>query len=116
MKKENVLQKTQEDMGTDNWISVDNIRICQGYNKIYVDNLEVFFPDLEYRLLLLMMQHCNETLSVEYLFEHIWGSPFVYSSIAEVKECMCRLSYKVDRNHMGNPHIKTVKEQGYRFV
>ncbi len=116
MKKENMVQTNQGDTGSENWIAVDNIRISQKYNKIYVANLEVFFPDLEYRLLLLMIQHCNETLSVKYLFENIWGSPFVYSSIAEVRECMCRLSYKVDRNNTGSPHIKTVKEQGYRFV
>ena len=75
MKKENMVQTNQGDPGSENWIAVDNIRISQKYNKIYVDNLEVFFPDLEYRLLLLMIQHCNETLSVKYLFENIWGDP-----------------------------------------
>lgn len=79
MKKENMVQTNQGDTGSENWIAVDNIRISQKYNKIYVDNLEVFFPDLEYRLLLLMIQHCNETLSVKYLLK-ISGEAPLYTA------------------------------------
>ena len=55
-----------------NLIKVKNIVIDTDAARVYVDNVEVIFTSLEYRILLLLFQNLNRIVTREIIMEQIW--------------------------------------------
>ena len=55
-----------------NLIKVKNVVIDTDAARVYVDNVEVIFTSLEYRILLLLFQNSNRIVTREIIMEQIW--------------------------------------------
>lgn len=93
-----------------NLIKVKNIVIDTDAARVYVDNVEVIFTSLEYRILLLLFQNLNRIVTREIIMEQIWdiSGNFVEDNTLTVYIKRIREKLKDDSI------IKTIKGLGYR--
>ena len=93
-----------------NLIKVKNVVIDTDAARVYVDNVEVIFTSLEYRILLLLFQNSNRIVTREIIMEQIWdiSGNFVEDNTLTVYIKRIREKLKDDSI------IKTIKGLGYR--
>lgn len=104
-------QHEEEEM----WITNDNIRIRTDYNEVWIDGKEKELSELEYKILLLLMQHPRKIFSAQNLYESVWGEPYLYTSNSTVMVHIRKLRVKIERKPEEPEHIKTIWGKGYRF-
>lgn len=92
-----------------NLIKVKNVVIDTDAARVYVDNVEVIFTSLEYRILLLLFQNLNRIVTREIIMEQIWDISGNY-----VEDNTLTVYIKRIREKLGSDIIKTIKGLGYR--
>lgn len=107
--------ETRQESQEDALLQIGNIRINKEYNEVWVDDKEVELSDLEYKILLLMMQHPKKIFSAQNLYESVWNEPYFYSSNSTVMVHISKLRVKIENTQEEPIHIKTVWGKGYRF-
>ena len=55
------------------------LRIHRKFNQVFVREKETDLSELEYRILLLMMEHPKKIFSAQNLYESVWEEPYFYS-------------------------------------
>lgn len=108
--KEEETAKTEE-----RYIESGRFRINENYNELFVDGLEINLSDIEYRILLLLMQNPKRIFSAQNLYESIWSEPYFYSCNATVMVHIRNLRKKVEKDPQSPVAITTVWGKGYRF-
>ena len=98
------------------YLTVSDIRISKKFNDVQVGERQVDLSDLEYKILLLMMEHPAKVFSAQNLYESIWKEPYFYSSNSTVMVHIRKLRVKIEENPQEPQHIKTVWGKGYTFV
>ena len=100
--------KKEEDT---NIIKYKNIKIDKGTAKVYKDNQEIIFTNLEYRILLMLFSNQNKLISREILLEKIWDIAGNF-----VNDNTLTVYIKRIREKLGDESIiKTVRGLGYRI-
>ena len=67
-----------------------------------------------FQVLLYLLQHRDRIVTKDDLFAHCWPGTFV--SEATLTRCLAKVRQVVQPGRTGEPIIKTVHRQGYRFV
>lgn len=96
-------------------ICLGGVRISEEYNEVYVRQKKVELSEIEYHILLLMMQHPGRIFSTEKLYESVWNEPYFYSSNGTVMVHIRKLRMKIEENPQEPKYIRTVWGKGYRF-
>lgn len=104
---------TEED--EDPYLEIGNIRIHQSFNEVFVGGEEKEMSNIEYRMLLLMMQHRGKIFSAQNLYESVWGEPYFYSCSSTVMVHVRKLRVKLEKDPKNPEYIKTVWGKGYKF-
>jgi DNA-binding response OmpR family regulator len=95
----------------DSKIEIDtNIEYDTESNTLYVSNKEAQLSSKEASLLKLFLQHKNEVISHEVIYDHLWG----YDE--EPKESSLRTYIKNLRKIVGKEKIVSIKKLGYKFT
>ena len=103
------------DKGEDEYLEIGSIRIYKTYNGVYVNGEYKEMTNIEYRMLLLLMENTGKVLSAQNLYESVWEEPYFYSCNSTVMVHIRKLRVKVEEDP-GNPkYIKTVWGKGYKF-
>ena len=97
------------------YLESGNIRIHEIFNEVYVDGEEQKMSDIEYRILLLMMQHPRKIFSAQHLYESVWEEPYFYSCNSTVMVHIRKLRVKIEPDPKNPKYIKTVWGKGYKF-
>jgi DNA-binding response OmpR family regulator len=108
-------EKNGLDLPEHKLLEIGNIRINKDFNEVWVDDKEVELSELEYRILLLMMQHPRKVFSAQNLYESVWNEPYFHSSNGTVMVHISKLRVKIEKIHDSPTHIKTIWGKGYRF-
>ena len=58
------------------YLEMGGIRIHQSFNEVYVKGEEKEITDIEYHILLLMMQYPGKIFSAQNLYESVWQEPY----------------------------------------
>ena len=77
--------------------------------------MPVDLTDIEYRILLLMMQNKGKIFSAQNLYESIWNEPYFYNCNGTVMVHIRKLRVKIEPDAQEPTYIKTVWGKGYRF-
>lgn len=101
----NIIRKNKDN----NLIKVKNVVIDTDAARVYVDNVEVIFTSLEYRILLLLFQNLNRIVTREIIMEQIWDISGNF-----VEDNTLTVYIKRIREKLGSDIIKTIKGLGYR--
>lgn len=99
----------------DKWIESGGIRVNTNYNEVFVNGEQTDLPNIEYKMLLLLMSHPNKIFSAQNIYESIWQEPYFYNSSNTVMVHIRSLRVKIEDNAQAPRHIKTVWGKGYKF-
>lgn len=97
------------------YLELGNIRVHKVYNEVFVDDTAKEMSNIEYRMLLLLMQHPGRIFSAQNLYESIWEEPYFYSCNSTVMVHIRKLRVKIEADPKYPKHIKTVWGKGYKF-
>ncbi|MBQ6601949.1 MAG: response regulator transcription factor [Eubacterium sp.] len=97
------------------YLELSGIRINRLYNEVFVEGTEKELSNIEYKMLLLMMQHSGKTFSAQNLYESIWEEPYFYSCNSTVMVHIRKLRTKIEKDPKNPKYIKTLWGKGYRF-
>jgi len=81
--------------------------------KLVVNGEEIRLPAMEFQLLKFMCQNPNQVLSVDQLYENVWGD---YNAVGKENTVMVhisRLRQKIERDPKNPRYIKNVRGLGY---
>ena len=96
------------------YLELGGIRIHKQYNEVFVRGRETELSDIEYRMLLLMMEHPRKIFSAQNLYESVWNEPYFYNCNATVTVHIRKLRVKVEEDPRLPRLIITVWGKGYR--
>lgn len=99
----------------EHFLEVGKFRINKDFNELFVDGKEVSLSNIEYHILLLLMQYPGKIFSAQNLYESIWEEPYFYSCSSTVMVHIRKLRVKVEENPQSPKYIATVWGKGYRF-
>ncbi len=91
------------------------IRVHRIFNEVYVNEALKELTDIEYNILLIMMQYPNKIFSAQNLYESVWNEPYFYSCNSTVMVHIRKLRVKVEADPKCPEYIKTVWGKGYKF-
>lgn len=96
-------------------IKSGRIKINRNYNEVFIDGKEVDLSEIEYRILLLLMEHPPKIFSAQNLYESVWNEPYFYSCNSTVMVHIRKLRVKVEEDPQNPKYITTVWGKGYKF-
>lgn len=97
------------------YIKSGGIRIHTVFNEVTVEGKPVELTDIEYHMLLLMMQNKGKIFSAQNLYESVWNEPYFYNCSGTVMVHIRKLRVKIEPDSQEPVYIKTVWGRGYRF-
>lgn len=92
-----------------------DLKVDTNFGKVYLEEEEIFLTDIEYRILLLLMEHPKKVFSNPELYETIWKEPYLYTANNTIMVHIRNLRKKLKVNPSTPKYIKTVWGKGYRF-
>ena len=93
-----------------NIIQKDNIIINLDSSQVFVNNNEVYFTSLEYKILILLFQNFNRVITRDILIDRIWDITGKIVNDNTLSVYIKRISEKLNNDSI----IKTIKGIGYR--
>lgn len=103
----NVLRRYNKDK---NVIEIEQVRIDLEANRVYVDNKEVEFTALEYKILVLLYTNAGKTVTREKILDKIWDVAGNFVNDNTLTVYVKRIRDKLGKSDV----IKTIKGIGYR--
>ena len=108
----NVLRRTKRRTNT---ISLGDLTIDTDRGSVHRDGHELYLSALEYKLLLVFLQHREQTLTRERLLEEIWDCAGDFVSDNTLTVYIKRLREKIEPDAQNPRYIRTVRGLGYRL-
>jgi DNA-binding response OmpR family regulator len=102
--------------GSGDTLVCGDIRLAKSRTEVTVAGEQVQLTAGEYRLLLTMLEHKNQTLTRTRLLERLWDEEGNFVNDNTLTVTMKRLREKVEKNPADPRHIKTVRGIGYKAV
>lgn len=103
----NVLRRYNKDK---NVIEIGQVHIDLEANRVYVDNKEVEFTALEYKILVLLFTNAGKTVTREKILDKIWDVAGNFVNDNTLTVYVKRIRDKLGKSDV----IKTIKGIGYR--
>lgn len=97
------------------YIELADIKIHKEFNEVFIGKKQVELSNIEYKILLLMMQNPNKVFSTQHLYESIWNEPYFYNCNSTVMVHIRNVRVKIEKNPQKPEIIKTVWGKGYKF-
>ena len=107
--------KQSLDIKKDEYIECGDLKISTRYNEVYRGGQEISLSDIEYRILLLLMQHRGKIFSAQNIYESVWNEPYYYTNSNTVMVHIRKLRVAVEPTPEKPQYIKTIWGKGYRF-
>lgn len=97
------------------YLESSGVKINLNYNEVFVDGKEKELSNIEYNILLLLMQYPKQIFSAQHLYESVWGEPYYYNCSSTVMVHISKLRSKIEKDVQKPLRITTVWGKGYRF-
>ena len=97
------------------WIETHQIRINSSKNIVFQQGNEIQLTEIEYKILLLLIQYPTKIFSLQNLYESIWEEPFISTSANTIMVHIRNLRTKIEENPQKPKIIQTVWGKGYRL-
>ena len=108
-------REENEDFPKDEYLEIDEFKISRIRNEVLLDGREVNLIEIEYQILLMLMEKTNRTQPIKVIYEGIWEEPFYYGANSIVMVHIKNLRYKIEKDPQKPKHIITVWGKGYQF-
>ncbi len=97
------------------FIQCGDLTVSTRFNDVRRNGKEVSISDIEYRILLLLMQHRGKIFSAQNIYESVWNEPYFYSNNNTVMVHIRKLRVAIEPVPEEPQFIKTIWGKGYRF-
>lgn len=108
----NVLRRTKKRTSI---ISLGDLTIDTDRGSVHRGGQEIYLSALEYKLLLVFIQHRGQTLTRDRLLEEIWDCAGDFVSDNTLTVYIKRLREKIEPDQQNPQYIRTVRGLGYRL-
>ena len=108
----NVLRRTKKRTSI---ISLGDLTIDTDRGSVHRGGQEVYLSALEYKLLLVFIQHRGQTLTRDRLLDEIWDCAGDFVSDNTLTVYIKRLREKIEPDPQNPQYIRTVRGLGYRL-
>lgn len=109
-----ILRRTHYDAADSGMVSIGDKQLNIRTGKLYCNNQEIVLTAMEYKLLLIFVNHRGQTLSRQQLLNDIWDEAGDYVNDNTLTVYIKRLREKLG-NYEEKPLIQTVRGIGYRM-
>ena len=82
----------------DKYVERNGIHINENFNEVFVNGSAIELSDIEYHILLLMMQHPGKIFSAQNLYESVWNEPYFYNCNGTVMVHIRKLRVKIEED------------------
>ncbi len=107
--------KQSEQSEQEHWIENSGVRINEDYNEVYVRGELRDLSQIEYQILLLMVQNPRKIFSAQNIYESVWNEPYFYNCNSTVMVHIRNLRVKVEEKAQTPQLIRTIWGKGYTF-
>lgn len=97
-----------------NSIKVKEITIDKSARKVYLNGVDTAFTTKEFDLLVFLVNHPNQVLNKEQLYENIWGYEMA-ADVSTVTVHIRKIRGKIEKDPAQPKYLETVWGAGYRF-
>ena len=108
----NVLRRSKKRTSV---VILNNLTIDTDRGSVHRDGQELYLSALEYKLLLVFLQHRGQVLTRERLLEEIWDCAGDFVSDNTLTVYIKRLREKIEPEPQNPRYIRTVRGLGYRL-
>ena len=96
-------------------VTLGELTIDTDRGSVHRNGQEVYLSALEYKLLLIFLQHRGQVLTRDRLLEEIWDCAGDYASDNTLTVYIKRLREKIEPEPPNPQYIRTVRGLGYRL-
>ena len=108
----NVLRRSKKRTSV---VILNNLTIDTDRGSVHRDGQELYLSALEYKLLLVFLQHRGQVLTRERLLEEIWDCAGDFVSDNTLTVYIKRLREKIEPDPQNPRYIRTIRGIGYRL-
>lgn len=99
----------------DIWLEHKGIRILTSANAVQINGKDVELSEIEYQILLLLVQYPEKIFTTQNIYESVWNEPYYYSNNNTVMVHIRKLRLKVEDDPQQPQRVCTVWGKGYRI-
>lgn len=91
------------------------LKVALDRNQVWKDGSQLNLTELEYRILLLLIQHPQRIFSTQNIYENVWNEEYTYSANGTIMVHIRKLRTKIEDDPQNPTYIKNVWGKGYRY-
>lgn len=108
-------KKQSLQLDTDQILTSGRIKIALDRNEVWKDGTVLNLTEIEYKILLLLIQHPQRIFSTHNIYESVWEEPYTYSANSTIMVHIRKLRTKIEDDPQNPVYIKNVWGKGYRY-
>jgi two-component system, OmpR family, KDP operon response regulator KdpE len=94
---------------------VGDLEIDQEKHKVTLEDNDIHFTPMEYKVLVLLVRNSGKVLTHKYLLKEVWGN-YLESDVQSLRVFMANIRRKLEKNPAKPRYIFTEVGIGYRFA
>lgn len=95
-------------------IQIKDLSVDRDSREVRLEGEEIILTDLEYRILLLMVENRGKIFTIQNIYESVWEEPYYYTSNNTVMVHIRNLRKKLEKDPKNPKYIVNVWGKGYR--
>lgn len=108
-------KKQSLQLDNDQILTSGRIKIAMDRNEVWKDGNAIDLTEIEYKILLLLIQHPQRIFSTHNIYESVWEEPYNYSANSTIMVHIRKLRTKIEDDPQNPTYIKNVWGKGYRY-
>lgn len=99
----------------DQILTSGRLRIALDRNEVWKDGQPLDLTEIEYKILLLLIQYPHRIFSTQMIYERVWEETYTYSANSTIMVHIRKLRTKIKDDPQNPVFIKNVWGKGYRY-
>lgn len=99
----------------DQILTSGRLKIALDRNEVWKDGKPLDLTEIEYKILLLLVQHPQRIFSTQNIYEYVWNESYTYSANSTIMVHIRKLRTKIEDDSQNPIYIKNVWGKGYKY-
>lgn len=95
------------------YVYIKDLKIDKQTARVFKEKEEILLTNIEYKLLMLLVNNPNKIFTLENIYESIWNERYDYSVNALIMVHIRNLRKKLGDTSRGTKYIKNIWGRGY---
>lgn len=99
----------------DHILTSGRFQVAMDRNEVWKDGIQLDLTEIEYQILLLLIQHPQRIFPTNMIYESVWNEMYTYSANSTIMVHIRKLRMKIEDDPQNPVYIKNVWGKGYRY-